>query len=164
MDYISILINLIIAIVVAVVTSNLSLRGFYKQEIWLRKETKYSKIIDALNKIQRYYGYLMDRLSGMLELDECSYENGVKEKEYMIAKRELEILSSTPILMIHKDVSDILNELVISSNTKTKDERMGDYFSYYDRLHFEVQEAKIKTATIANKDLGFSYAKKYKSK
>lgn len=162
MEYFSVLISLIIAIVVAVITSNLSLRGFYKQEIWLRKETKYSQIIDSLSKLQRYYGNIVDDISGNSISDNIRDEADVGE--YKIAKRELELLASSPILMTHKDVSDILNDLVISASTKTKEESSGDYFSYYDRLWFESKEAKIKIAAIANKDLGIGYSNRFKKK
>lgn len=153
MDYISFLINLIIAIVVSIITSYLSLRGFYKKEIWLRKEAKYSQIVDSLNKIQQYYSNIIDDLSGVSQVNE-SEEDELNKMEYKIAKRDLEILSSSPMFIIHKDISDILNELVLSSNTMTKEERMGDYFSYYDRLLYEVKQTKRKIAEIANKDLG----------
>lgn len=163
MDYIlSILINLVIAIIVAVMTSNLSLRGFYRQEIWLRKETKYSQIIDSLNKMQRYYWHLIDVHSGSIENDEKNVELELREEEYMLAKRELEMLSSSPVFMLNNEVIDILDGLMKSSNKKTEDERNGDWFSYFDRLGYEAKEAKIKIAEIASKDLKIKVKRKRK--
>ncbi|SEV83095.1 hypothetical protein [[Clostridium] fimetarium] len=164
MDYTSILINLIIAIIVAVLTSNLSLRGFYRQEIWLRKETKYSQIIDSLNKTQRYYWHLIDEHSGCIENenDEENVERELREEEYILAKRELEMLSSSPVFMLNNEVIDILDELMKSSSTKSEDERNGDWVSYFDRPGYEAKEAKIKIAEIANKDLGIKVKRRKK--
>ena len=161
--YTSIVINLIIAIMVAILTSKLSLRGFYRQEIWLRKEMKYSQIIDSLNKIQRYYWHLIDVHSGSKENDEKNVELELREEEYILAKRELEMLSSSPVFMINNEVIDILNGLMKSSNTKSEDERKGDWFSYFDRLGYEAKEAKIRIAEIANKDLGIRVKRKKSS-
>ena len=161
--YTSIVINLIIAIMVAILTSKLSLRGFYRHEIWLRKEMKYSQIIDSLNKIQRYYWHLIDVHSGSKENDEKNVELELREEEYILAKRELEMLSSSPVFMINNEVIDILNGLMKSSNTKSEDERKGDWFSYFDRLGYEAKEAKIRIAEIANKDLGIRVKRKKSS-
>lgn len=159
MDYISILVSLIIAIVVAVVTSNLSLRGFYRQEVWLRKETKYSQIVNSLNKMQRYYWKVNDEHLGVTDSNESDEEKELREREFMFAKRELEELSTSPLFMVNPEVVEILSDLVVSSNSKTTDEISGDWFSYFDRLGYESQEAKTKIAKIANKDLGIKIKK-----
>jgi hypothetical protein len=157
LDYISILINLVIAIIVAVltalITSKLSLKGFYRQEIWLRKETQYNQIIDSLNKIQRYYWHIIYDDTRYNESDEYRKESEIISDEYDTAKRELEMLSSTPLFMVKSEVMGILEEMLKSANTKTEQERMGDWFSYFDRLGFEAKNAKNKIAEIAYKDL-----------
>ena len=166
MDYVTFLVNLFIAIIVAVITSlmtaKLSLKGFYKQEIWLRKETQYNQIIDSLNKVQRYYWHIIDSYMGIEENEFYKNELSLKEEEFKIAKRELELLSSTPLFMVKSEVIDILGELLKSANTQSKEERMGDWFSYFDRLGFEAKEAKNKIADIAYYDLGIKTSKKRK--
>lgn len=166
MDYISILINLFIAITVAVITavitSKLSLKGFYKQEIWLRKESQYNQIIDSLNKVQRYHWHIIDGEIEHNETDEYKKETKLRENEYKNEKRELELLSSTPLFMVKVEVMSILEELLKSSNPKTENEIMGDWFSYFDRIGFEAKEAKDKIAEIAYKDLGLNNSSKTK--
>lgn len=166
MDYISILTNLIIGIIIAVltalITAKFSLKGFYKQEIWLRKETQYNQIIDSLNKIQRYYWHITDSYMGVEENEFYKNELSLKEEEFKNAKRELELLSSTPLFMVKSEVIDILSDLLNSANTQSKEERMGDWFSYFDRLGFEAKEAKNKIADIAYYDLGIKTSKKRK--
>lgn len=166
MDYISILINLVIAMIVAILTAliaaKLSVKGFYKQEIWLRKETQYNQIIDSLNKVQRYYWHIIDSYMGVEENEFYKNELSLKEEEFKIAKRELELLSSTPLFMVKSEVIDILAELLKSANTQSKEECMGDWFSYFDRLGFEAKEAKNKIADIAYYDLGIKTSKKRK--
>ena len=87
MDYSSLLINLIIAIIVAVIASNLSLKGFYKQEIWLRKEVKYSQVIDSLSKMQRYYGHIIDDYSDASESNRIKEDVDIREKEFEIGNK-----------------------------------------------------------------------------
>ena len=158
MDYFSIIINFVIAIVVAtltaLITARLSIKSFYRQEIWLRKETQYNQIINSLNKIQRYHWHIIDSFMGAEEDEYYKKELRLRENEYLIAKRELEILSSTPLFMVKSEVMDILDKLLKSAGTKTEDERMGDWFSYFDRLGFEAKEAKNRIADIAYEDLG----------
>lgn len=154
MDYISIGINLGIAIMVAIITSKLALKGFFRQEIWLRKEAKYSQIIDSLNKIQQFYWRMIDESSGEIDEAEDDLVRQKREEDFKNASREMELLATSPSFIISPKVHDIINDLVESSHTKTSEERMGNWFAYYDRLGYEAKEAKHKITEIAKKDLG----------
>lgn len=150
MDYKSIGVNLIIAIIVAVITAKLSIKGFYKQEIWLRKENRYSDIINDLSMLQRYYGHVFDKAAGFSEL---TYMEELLEEEYNISRRQLELISFSQGFILKREVAQILSKLFSSSKDKSSNERMGDYCAYFDRMYSETQEAKVMIIEIANKDL-----------
>lgn len=151
MDYISVLVNLIIAIIVAVVASRLAVKGFYRQEIWLRKEQKYSEIIEELNIIQKHYGDWVDEIIGATRREN---DDLLTISEYRKSKRELELISQDGFLVIDNEIADILRELFKSSEEMTLNEQQGDVFGYADRMYAETRDSKIKIINIARKDLG----------
>lgn len=150
MDYISILVNLLISIIVAIIVAKLAIKGFYRQEVWLRKEKKYSQIIEELNIVQKHYGDWVDDIIGSSRGQEYDLET---IKEFRKAKRELELISQEGFLVIDNNISDIVGELFASSKNMTANERQGDSFSYADRMYGETRDAKIEIINIARKDL-----------
>lgn len=146
MGYLQIGINLSISIIVAIVTANLTIRSFYRQEIWLRKELKYSEIIQEMSVLQTHYSHLFDNMCG------CENNIQILEEEFLAAKIKLELLSINSSLIIKPDVSDIILDL-FKSSSKKGDELKGDYGSYYDRMAYEVKEAMNKIINLAKKDL-----------
>lgn len=150
MEYIYILINFIIAIIVAVITAKITIREFYSKEIWLRKESRYSQVIEHLSILQKYYGDVFDKFTGASELktDEDSIN-----KEYITSLRELEIVAFSQGFILAEEVSEILNQLFYSSRNQTSNERMGDMVSYFDRMYCEVRDSKKRIIEIANRDL-----------
>ena len=150
MDHVSIVVNLLISIVVAMIAAKLAVKGFYRQEIWLRKEKKYSQIIEALNIVQKHYGDWMDEIMGASTREESGLET---IKEYMKSKRELELISQEGFLVINNDIPDILRELFQSSEKMTLNEQQGDAFGYADRMYAETIDAKKEIIRIAKKDL-----------
>lgn len=150
MDIVSILVSLGISIIVAIITAKLAVKGFYRQEIWLRKEKKYSKIIEELNIVQKHYGDWMDEIMGYPKSKKVDLEI---IKEYRMAERELELISQEGFLVINGDVSDILVELFKSSKNMNLNEQQGDSFGYADRMYVETRDAKIEIINIARKDL-----------
>ncbi len=151
MDYISLIINLIIAIVVAVITAQLSIKEFYKQEIWLRKEDRYSEIIKDLSILQKYYGDIFDEALGILGANGI---NDFLENEHKMSIRRLELVVLSQGFILKKEALQTLQQLFISSKTETDDERMGNYVGYFDRMYGETKHAKDEIIKIANEDLG----------
>ena len=139
MDYKLIGINFIISIIVAAVTVKLSIFEFYKQQIWLRKETRYNQIIHDISILQKHYGDILDKAMGV---QKEGNEDSFLEKEYLSSKRQLELVTLSQGFILDKKVSETLNQLFISAGNKSSDERMGNYFSYFDRMCFETDEAR----------------------
>lgn len=149
MEFDIIFINIFISILVAVITAKLALGGFYKQELWLRKEKKYSEITDKLVLLKKYYGDLFDEFvsNGEIERD-VSYE-----EEYKKAKREIELISLGSNLIINESVIERLERLMKASQHQTKNEIQGDIVSYFDRMYGEVEDTRKEIVKLAKKDL-----------
>ena len=52
---INLFVSIITAIIVSIITAKLTLKYFFRQEIWLRKEKRYTEIIDRLCMLLNYY-------------------------------------------------------------------------------------------------------------
>lgn len=91
MDYISLILNLIISILVAIITAKLSIKDFYKQEIWLRKEERYKSIINELSQIERYFTSQFEIVCGIISSDT---DTDLINKKYKTSNYKLEILST----------------------------------------------------------------------
>ncbi|OZV13474.1 hypothetical protein CIW83_02715 [Tissierella sp. P1] len=150
MEYIYIIVNFIISIIVAVVTAKIAIKDFYRQEIWLRKESKYSEIIGNLSILQKYYGDMFDEFVGE---SESIVDDDLIKKKYNTSLRELELVTFSNGFMLNPKVSDILSQLFYSARNKTENERMGDFVSYIDRMYGEIRDSKEKIIEIAKKDL-----------
>lgn len=153
-------INLIVAIVVAITTASitawLSLTIFYKKELWLRKEKKYSDIINNLGKSLKEYCDMID-----VEIGKRSRNsNGDDDFNLMVreAVRELELISITPSLTIDNKVRIILDNLLKESEMKG-DELQGNWFPYFDRMYVATKKAMDEIDEIARKDLKIKQGK-----
>ena len=150
MDYISIIINVTISTFIAIITARLTINGFYKQEIWLRKEERYNSIINELSHMEIYFANLFDIAGG---IPHELVDTELAADEYKPASYKLEVRGSMGGFIISQEVAKVLKNLMISSKNKTTEEMQGNYFAYYDRMCAEIAKAKEKVIRIANKDL-----------
>ena len=137
-----------ISIVVAVVTAVISQKGFYKKETWLRKEKKYSEIIDNLSILLKYYG---DMFHDSVGAKKYNGEDCIEEINK--AKHELERLSMIPSFIINSKVRDILKELFHQANIKFGDDNCHDFASYLDRMYGVTKDSIIEIDSLARRDL-----------
>jgi len=122
---ISFILSLISAVVAALVTAKLALKGFYNQELWLRKETQYSNILNKLGLLYKHYSNRADLEMGVPE----DIMNEIDEKEHKKALKEIEILSVTPSYIINVKVNEVLKNLVLESR-----KRSISAFEFYDNM------------------------------
>lgn len=138
------------ACLVAILTASLTLRQFYQQEIWLRKEQRYSEIISILSVILRYndikYLIFTNQISSTDYSDEL-------ELEYQKAKKELELLRYSSGFVIKPEVNNIINEIWSAYEYKSLREHQGDMEEYIGRIYKEIEQSMSKIIEIANDDL-----------
>lgn len=146
--YIQTFITFIISIFLALFTSRISHRFFYKQELWLRKEKRYSDILDSLSILLKHYADLIDESIGIKE-----YNYRDCKEVIMKAQQELERLSMMPSFIIDKKVLVILKALFQAASDRIGNEREGDYFSYYERVYGEIKQSIEGIDRLARKDL-----------
>lgn len=149
MNVIDVLINILIALVIAIATANLTIKGFYKQEIWLRKERKYSQLIEELCIIHKYFIDIFEEYctNGAVEV-----ESQISRHEYEIARKNIELINASSGLILDSGISIVIDDfkkILIMQG----DELEGDYFSYYDRVSFELINTIEKIKEVASKDL-----------
>lgn len=149
-NIVDVLSSLIIAIITAIITARLALGHFYRKEIWLRKESKYSEIINELCKMLQFmekeYDYLVYG-----EATDDNYE--ALRAAYKKAKLELEKIRYSTGFIINPAVNDVIDKMMKDFEFKTDNERQGDYFSYTDRIYGVIKDAISKIIDIANEDL-----------
>lgn len=142
--------NLIIAIITAIMTARMALSHFYRQEIWLRKEKKYSEIIDKLCTLLNYQEkqrdyFLMDK--------ENEVEQESIELEYKNAEIELEKVRFSTGFIIKSEVNEIISDMIKEFELKGKNELQGDIVGYIDRVSEIIKGSIEKVIKIANDDL-----------
>lgn len=150
MEKYTIIINIVISIIVAIITAKLSLNGFYKKEIWLRKEKQYTEIISGLSKLQNYYGKLFDFNIHIIDNNPINEDYDTEIGKLL---RDLEAISTTPCFILKKEVHLILKELFKSANNRIDDESNGDLVSYFNRMYGEIKDTNKKISELARKDL-----------
>lgn len=143
-------IAIITAIVTAIVTAKLSLGHFYRKEIWLMKESKYSEIINELCKMLQFKEKECDYLLYGEKTDDTFEALNV---EYKKAKLELEKIKYSTGFIIKPDVNDVIDKMMKDFEFKTANERQGDFFGYTDRIYGVIKDAISKIIAIANEDL-----------
>lgn len=142
--------NVVLSAGVAILTAWLSLKHFYRQEKWLRKEKKYSEIIENLVILLEYFNKEFERATGMTEYID---DNDDFIKNYDNAKREIEKLRHTTGYLINPKVNVILNDMLKQFGFITVNERQGDYAGHMDRVYGVINEALKKIIQLADKDL-----------
>lgn len=142
--------SVIIAIITALITAKVALRHFYRQEIWLRKDKKYSEIIDKLCALMNY----QDNQWGKFVLNKNNaLEEELIEQEYKNAKKDLEKIRFSIGFIINPKVNKIISEMIEDFEIKDINERQGDIGSQIDRVYGVIKEAIEKIIEIANEDL-----------
>jgi len=141
--------NLLVAITVAIITAKLSLNHFYKREIWLRKEAKYSEIVDKLSAILNYKSKEYDIYVFNEEID-IDKNLEIEYKESLLA---LEKLRYSTGFIIDSEVNKIIDEMIKDFRIKGENEIQGDLFGHLDRVYSVINDSIPKIIEIANKDL-----------
>ncbi len=149
-NVVDVLSSLFIAIITAIITARLALGHFYRKEIWLRKESKYSEIVNELCKMQQFMEKEYDYYVCGRETDD-NYK--ALRAEYKKAKLELEKIRYSTGFIIKSAVNDVIDQMMKDFENKTDNERQGDYFSYNDRIYGVIKDAISKIIDIANEDL-----------
>lgn len=144
------LINVFLSAGVAILTAWLALKHFYKQEKWLRKEKKYTEIIDSLAIMLKYNDIKYELFTNQIQHES---EPPDLEAEYETAKNSLKILRYKTGFLIKREVSEILDDVWKSFQYKTLEERQGNMEAYIARIYNEIDEATQKIIKIAEKDL-----------
>lgn len=154
MDILVPVISAVFSILGAYLGVKFSFKEFHKKEIWLRKEEKYTELVNLLSDLNLYYNEQWSYATG-----ECSDNNKSKVdaklyEEIPNIKYKLEIIKLSKGFIMNKEVGIIIENLLLELNSKSLNESMGDVFSYVDRVNFAVEKAKDEIIKIANKDLG----------
>jgi len=147
-DIFILIINLIVAIITATITAKLTLNHFFRQEIWLRKEKKYSEIIDRLCMLLNYYEKEWDSTVEMKTIDFT--EDFLSE--YKKALTEMEKIRYSTGFIIKPEVNKIIDS-VIKDFALEGEELQGNYFAHTDRVYSVIKETITKIIVIANTDL-----------
>lgn len=143
---ISLVINLIIAIIVSIITAKLSIKGFHKQEIWLRKEKKYSFIISSLILLQKHS---LDVLESLGNSNDINFTYNLN-KMYK-TRKDLELLSLSPSFILDENISIILKELL--DKTAIIEDDDVTYYEFYDVMYDKTRIAITEIDKLAHKDL-----------
>ncbi|MBG0763349.1 MAG: hypothetical protein H0S78_00435 [Tissierellales bacterium] len=149
-NFLELLLNLILATSVSVLTAYLTLKHFYKKEIWLRKEKIYSQIINDLVVLLDYFNKEYDSVLSFNKVGEDEFNI---RKEYDRAKREIEKLRYTAGYLIKPEVNKLLSKMIKEISNMNIEERQGNYVGYLDRASESVDETIKKIIEIADKDL-----------
>jgi len=151
-DLLIIIINLFVSIITAIIasfiTAKLTLKYFFKQEIWLRKEKKYSEIIDRLCMLLNYY----EKESANYVLIEDNNFTDDFISEYKKALTEMEKIRYSTGFIIKPEVNEIIDNM-INDFALEGEELQGNHFAYIDRVSSIIKETIGKIIDIANTDL-----------
>jgi hypothetical protein len=141
--------NLAVAIVVAALTVQLSLRRFYREKWWERRLDAYTRVIEALHHMVR-----------SLDLD---WKHEVEKADYNEAYRKtLTEKAQAGWAEIRKAID--MGELLLSAEALAELDRImketdkfspdaNSYFEYIDGTLFEVRECLKKLVPLAKNDL-----------
>jgi len=148
MNYAEMIFTLFVSIIVAIITAIISQRNFYKNELWLRKEKAYTNIINNLGVLQKHYSDMLDDAFGIKK-----YNSNDSKAEVNSAQRELERISLMPSFIIKSEVQSILEKLFHAASIEVGDEKDGNYFAYYERIHEEIKKSIKRITELARTDL-----------
>lgn len=140
--------SLLIALVTAIATATIALKHFYKQELWLRKEEKYSEIVEKMSVLMNYFKWAIGE-----EIDpRTSEEDGIKYyREYKEIRKEIEVLRFSEGFIINFKVTTVLRELI--SNLQRIENEAKHFFEIFDNSSVITITAINDIIQIANKDL-----------
>jgi len=147
-DIYILIINLLVAIITATITAKLALNHFFRQEIWLRKEKKYSEIIDRLCVLLNYYEKIWD---SAVEMETINFTEDYLS-EYQKAFTEIEKIGYSTGFIINPEVNEIINSMIKDFDLE-REELQGNHFAYIERIYYVIKETIKKIIVIANADL-----------
>jgi len=138
--------NLVVAMIVAVLTVQLSLRRFYREKWWERRLDAYIRVIEALHHMMR-------------DLD-ASYKREIEGRDHESAHaKELSAKASAGWAEVRKTIDmgqlllspEALNVLRHMMEDRLRPDHM--YFEYLDHTLAEVRECLPKVIALAKIDL-----------
>jgi len=141
--------NILLALIVAVVASFLSIKVYTKNELWQKREQKYSELINQLLVMLKYYSDKIDDGHG----PSFTKLNIINENEYENSIYKIELVSLYPAYLLDPKISKMLNNLVSSSKALIGTEALGNRFEYFDRMGAETKSTIEQINTIAKKHL-----------
>jgi len=140
--------GLVVAIVTSILTVRLSIRRFYEEKWWERKERAYSDIIASLNDIMQYYEYQRDHYEHGRKLSK-EREKEIKE-QYSEAYWKLKKVTDIGGFVISRDAAVVLKDLRNRPKLKWDDNPPGEI---YDSDYEYYKLALDQLVAIANKEL-----------
>ena len=135
---------LLVAVVTAVLTVQLSFRRFQAERWWDRKADAYSRIIEALYHVVAHASMTQE----VWYEDAKFHEEYKKERveSYRKALRDLEMATSVGAYVISEEAAKILTEVAKRQRIKGPNEAMADQFEEYTNALTKIRE-------LAKKDL-----------
>lgn len=154
LNIMQLLFSLMISIITAIITAKIALKHFFKQEIWLRKEKEYTKIIDELCTLLSYQGTLRDEFLSDHGIDiDNSKDDKLIEEEYKKARINIEKVRFSTGFMIDSKVNEVIDSMIKDLVLKGEDEHQWDYFGYINRVYELIKVTIEEIIIIASEDL-----------
>lgn len=140
--------GLIIAVFTSYFTVKLSIRRFYAEKWWEKKQEIYSRLIEALHYLKRYFS---EKLEDVRERGHLNEEKEEKLKiEYSQASMELDKIKDLASLLLSQNAVSIIEKY-------EKDEKealqSNSFYDYLDHSLVAVEECLKKIKIEAKIDL-----------
>lgn len=143
-----ILVGLVIAVVTAVVTVKLAFRRFRSERWWEKKAEAYSKIVEALHHMKRYYMEEIAAYEKGTRLDEARQtELGGRLKEGVDA---IKLAADVGTSLISDEAVECIEKLHKGLSEVSTEE---DWYGYIDAKCAEVESCLKTMRSVARRDL-----------